>query len=318
MRVGIVMDPLERIHFAKDSTLGICLLAQQYGWRLEYIPAVSLESLDGAPRASAAPLKVFDNQDTFYRLGDFNPQWLADYDLLLMRQDPPVDQRYSYHLMLLASAARQGVLVANNPDELLARNEKLGANEFPEFSPPSLVSSDIDTLRAFAARQGEVIVKPLDGMGGRGIFHLRKNDRNTGVVFETLSSHGSQLIMAQGFIPQVREGDKRIFLFDGEPWPWCLARIPQTHEARANLATGGRGETRELTVRDREIAEGVGKKLKGKGLFFVGLDVIGDYLTEVNITSPTGVREVLRDTGENPLEKLLEVINVSLKKPVAT
>ena len=300
------MDPIARVQFAKDTTLGICMLAQQYGWQVDYLPASSLESVQGVPRARAAALRVFDSPDNFYQLGNSKHTWLADYDLLLMRQDPPVDQRYTYHLMLLARAAEQGVLVANNPQQLLLRNEKLGIDEFPQFTVPTLVSSDKNALATFAQEQGEIVVKPLDGMGGRGIFHLQPNDHNSNSVFETLSNYGKQLIMAQRYVPQITQGDKRIFLFDGKPWHWCLARIPQAHETRANLAAGGRGEVRQLTQRDLKIATDVGAHLAGKGLYFVGLDVIGDYLSEINITSPTGAREMLRESGENPLEALLE------------
>ena len=312
MRVGMVMDPIERIHFAKDTTLGMCFVAQSYGWDIDYIPAKTLEIVSGQPQARAAKLTVYDNPERYYQAEPFATCSLLDYDLLVMRQDPPVDQRYTYHLMVLRLAASKGVTVANNPNEILHRNEKLGIAEFPELSPPSLVSSDILSLRAFAADHRDVIAKPLDGMGGKGIFLLRHKDPNINSVFETLTDQGNELIMVQQYIPQVRDGDKRIFLFNGEPWPWCLARIPQDGEVRANLAAGGRGETRKLTERDAKIATQVGDAIRDMGLYFVGLDVIGDYLTEINITSPTGAREMLRDTNVNPLEKFFAVVTASL------
>jgi len=227
---------------------------------------------------------------------------------VLMRTDPPVDADYLHDTHILSLAQSEGVLVVNDPQGLRDLNEKLAALLFPQCCPPTLISRNAAELRAFVAEQGHCVLKPLDGMGGRSIFQARAGDANLNVILETLTENGQHLALAQRYLPEIRDGDKRILLVDGEPMPYCLARIPQGDEFRGNLAAGGRGEGRPLSERDRWIAAQVGPELKRRGMMFVGLDVIGDYLTEVNVTSPTCVRELDHEFGLNIAATLFDAI----------
>jgi glutathione synthase len=306
--VAVVMDPIGKIKIGKDTSFAMMLEAQRRGHRLHYVLPGGLW-LDGArPMASMAPVQVREDPVDWYTLGPATDQPVAGMDVVLMRTDPPVDDQYLYATHILSLAQAQGVLVANDPRGLRDLNEKLGALLFPQCCPPTRVSRCADKLREFVAEHGEAVLKPLDGMGGRSIFRVRAGDPNLNVILETLTDGGRQLALAQRFLPEISLGDKRILLVDGEPVPYCLARIPQGDEFRGNLAAGGRGEGRPLSDRDRWIAAQVGPELRARGMLFVGLDVIGDYLTEVNVTSPTCVRELDAQFGLNIAGQLFDAI----------
>ena len=292
IRIGIVMDPISRISYKKDSSLAMLLAAQARDWELLYMEPADLYLEDGRAMARMASLKVHADPAHWYDLGESTSAALDSLDAILMRKDPPFDNEFLYATHILEAAERAGVLVVNRPASLRDCNEKLYATQFPQCTPPNVVSRRADILRAFAREHRDVILKPLDGMGGSMIFRIRENDPNLSVIIETLTRHGEQQIMAQRYLPEIADGDKRILMIEGEPVPYCLARIPQQGETRGNLAAGGRGEARPLSERDRWIAAQVGPALRERGLMFVGLDVIGDYLTEINVTSPTCIREI--------------------------
>ena len=292
VRLGIVMDPIDRISFKKDSSLARLLSAQSRGWSLFYMEQQDLYQLAGQARARMRSLQVFDNPQHWFELGDEIDEPLSDLTVILMRKDPPFDNEFVYSTYLLEQAEAAGSLVVNSPQSLRDCNEKLFATMFPQCTPATLVSRRPDILREFAKQQRDIILKPLDGMGGSSIFRHREDDPNLSVILETLTAHGTQQIMAQQYLPAIKDGDKRILMIDGEPVPYCLARIPAAGETRGNLAAGGRGEARPLTDKDRWIAEQIGPELRKRGLLFVGLDVIGEHLTEINVTSPTCIREI--------------------------
>jgi len=314
VKVGIVMDPIEAITYKKDSSLAMLWAAQNKGWELHYMEQRHLFLRDGKARAKMAPLTVAMDPDNWFTRGDYVSRDLAELDVILMRKDPPFDNEFIYSTHLLAMAESEGTLIVNRTQSLRDFNEKLFATHFPQCCPPVLVTRDADLLREFHAEHKNVIFKPLDGMGGASIFHIREEGTNLGVIIETLTAHGSETIMAQKYIPEIVDGDKRILMINGEPVPYALARIPMAGETRGNLAAGGRGEGRPLTDRDHWIAAQVGPTLKEKGLLFVGLDVIGDYLTEINVTSPTCIREL--DTQFN-LDIGMELMNC-IEKELAT
>ena len=306
LKLGVVMDPIGSIHYKKDTTLALLWAAQDRGWVLFHIAPDGL-FLDGdAPMATAQPLTVHHNPEHWYDLGDTVTLSLAELDVVLMRKDPPFDMEYIYATYLLERAEQQGALVVNRCQSLRDCNEKLFATEFPQCCPPLLVSRDMDRLRAFHAQHGDVIFKPLDGMGGSAIFRAKPDDPNISVILETLTHLGRQTIMAQQYLPDIKEGDKRILMINGEAVPWCLARVPLAGESRGNLAAGGAGRVQALTERDQWIASQVGPTLRDRGLYFVGLDVIGDYLTEINVTSPTCLREIEAESGLDIAGQLLD------------
>ena len=306
--VAVVMDPIGKIKIGKDTSFAMMLEAQRRGHRLHYVVPGGL-SLDGArPMARLAPVQVRDDPADWYSLGPVSARPLAEMGVVLMRTDPPVDADYLHDSHILSLAQDAGTLVVNDPRGLRDLNEKLGALLFPQCCPPTRVSRDAAELKAFVAEHGEAVLKPLDGMGGRSIFRVRAGDPNLNVILETLTEGGRHLALAQRYLPEITDGDKRILLIDGEPVPYCLARIPQGDEFRGNLAAGGRGEGRPLSDRDRWIAAQVGPELKRRGMLFVGLDVIGDWLTEVNVTSPTCVRELDAQFGLNIAGQLFDVI----------
>jgi len=313
IRLGIVMDPIASISYKKDSSLAMLLAAQERGWSLFYMEQRDLYLGAGQARAQMRPLKVFADPARWFELGDEQDSALNELDVILMRKDPPFDMEFVYSTYLLEQAEREGVLIVNKPQSLRDCNEKLFATQFPQCMAPTLVSRRADILRAFAATHGDVILKPLDGMGGASVFRHRQGDPNLSVILETLTQHGHQQIMAQAYLPQIVDGDKRILMIDGEPVPYCLARIPASGETRGNLAAGGRGEARPLTERDRWIAAQVGPTLREKGLLFVGLDVIGDSLTEINVTSPTCIREIDAAYNTHIGGKLMDAIDRKLK-----
>ena len=313
LSVAVLMDPIRAIKIAKDTTFAMLLEAQRRGHNLFYMEQGDLALRDGAAHARLAPLSVRDDPAGWFELGP--PQWrdLRGIDLVLMRKDPPVDAQFIYDTMVLEAAQRDGVQVVNDPRALRDCNEKVFALHFPQCMAPTLVARDPAELRRFVAEHGEVVLKPLDGMGGRGIFRAKAGDPNLNSMLETLiggnsGGQGRQFTVAQKFIPQISAGDKRVLLIDGEPVPYALARIPQGDEFRGNLAAGGRGEGVPLSERDRWIAAQVGPELRRRGLRFVGLDVIGDYLTEINVTSPTCVRELDAQFGLNIAGMLFDAI----------
>jgi glutathione synthase len=291
-RLGVVMDPIAAITPKKDTTLALLLAAQRRGWTLEYMELDDLYLADGVACARRRALHVDDRANDWWEFGAGHDGPLSALDAVLMRKDPPVDAEFIHATQLLELAERDGVLVANRPASLRDCNEKLFAQWFPTLCPPTLVSRDLTRLRRFVAETGQAVVKPLDAMGGRGVFVLGPDDPNTGSVLESLTDGGQRQIMAQAYLPAIAQGDKRVLLVDGEPVPYALARIPAPGESRGNLAAGGRGEGRPLDAHDRAIAAAVGPELKRRGLLLVGLDVIGDKLTEINVTSPTCAREL--------------------------
>ncbi|MES2870819.1 MAG: glutathione synthase [Pseudomonadota bacterium] len=312
VRVGIVMDPIAGISYKKDSSLAMLLAAQDRGWTLFYMEQQDLYLNEGKARARMKPLKVFANPEKWFELEAETDTALSDLDVILMRKDPPFDMEFVYSTYLLEQAERDGVLIVNKPQSLRDCNEKLFATQFTQCTPPTVVSRRADVLREFATLHGDVILKPLDGMGGTSIFRHRVGDPNLSVILETLTANGTQQIMAQGYLPAIKDGDKRILMIDGEPVPYCLARIPAHGETRGNLAAGGRGEARPLSDKDRWIAAQVGPTLREKGLLFVGLDVIGEHLTEINVTSPTCIREIDNAYGTNIGALLMDAIERKL------
>ncbi|MEH6627574.1 MAG: glutathione synthase [Motiliproteus sp.] len=308
LKIGVVMDPIESISYKKDSTLAMLWAAQGRGWELFYMEQADLYSRDGIAKGRMAPLTVARDPQKWFERGEYDSRPLADLDVILMRKDPPFDNEFIYSTYLLEQAEQEGTLIVNRTQSLRDCNEKLFATQFPQCCPPVLVSRSPALLKAFHQEQGDVIFKPLDGMGGASIFRVQEGDPNLNVILETLTNHGGQQIMAQRFIPEIKTGDKRILMIDGEPVDYCLARIPTGNETRGNLAAGGRGEGRALSDRDRWICEQVAPTLKEKGLLFVGLDVIGDYLTEINVTSPTCIRELNDQFDLDIAGQLMDVI----------
>jgi glutathione synthase len=292
IRLGVVMDPIESINIKKDTTMAMLWAASDRGWQLSYMRQQDLYQSGGEPRARVRPLEVFRDTDDYYQLGEAEDINLGELDVILMRKDPPFDNEFIYSTYILEAAERLGTLVVNKPQSLRDCNEKMFATQFPECCPPLVVSRDNEILRDFHRQHKDVIFKPLDGMGGTSIFRVKENDPNLGVILETLTDFGGQSIMAQRFLSDITKGDKRILLVDGEPVDYCLARIPSQGETRGNLAAGGTGRAQPITEHDRWIANQIGPTLREKGLLFVGIDVIGDYLTEINVTSPTCVREI--------------------------
>jgi len=313
VKVGIVMDPIGAIHYKKDTSLAMLLAAQSRGWDLMYMEMPDLYIRDGQARARVRPLSVAADPENWYRLGEASDVALDSMDVILMRKDPPVDAEFLVATWLLEMAERAGTLVVNPPAALRDCNEKLFATWFTQCIPPLVVSRDAARLREFHAEHQDIVLKPLDEMGGRSVFRVREGGDNLGVIIETLTRDGQRQIMAQKYLPEIVQGDKRILLIDGEPVPYALARIPSAGEHRGNLAAGGRGEGRLLTDRDRWIVEQVQPMIRERGLLFVGLDVIGDYLTEINVTSPTCVRELDREYDLDISGQLMDVIERRLK-----
>ena len=292
VNLAVVMDPIQGISVKKDSTLAMLLAAQNRDWQITYIEQPGLYLDDGIAMAETRSLSVADDPSNWFTLGELKHQALSEFDVILMRKDPPFDNEYIYSTYILEVAERQGVLIVNKPQSLRDCNEKVFATQFPQCCTPVLVTSSSTLLRKFYAEHEDVIFKPLEGMGGSSIFRIKPGDPNLSVIIETLTDFGKRQIMAQKFIPEIVSGDKRILMIDGKPVDYALARIPAPNETRGNLAAGGSSKGIPLTDRDRWICEQVGPTLQEKGLIFVGLDVIGDYLTEINVTSPTCIREL--------------------------
>ena len=307
-RLAVVMDPIGSINFHKDSTLAMLWEAQARGWTLYYMEQPDLYWETGTARARRRPLTVYKDPQRWFELGAPQEAPLADVDVILMRKDPPFDLEYIYTTYLLEHAEAGGALVVNRARSLRDANEKFYATWFPQCLPPTLITREHARLRAFLTGQQEIVVKPLDGMGGASVFRVGANDTNANVIFETLTQRGTRQVMAQRYLPEIRAGDKRILLIDGEPIPYALARIPAAGDNRGNLAAGGTGTGVALSARDRWICGEVGPKLREAGLLFVGLDVIGDYLTEINVTSPTCIRELDKQYGLNISATLLDAV----------
>ena len=315
IKLGVVMDPIGTINVQKDSTLPMLLAAQQRGWELYYMEQADLFLQDSRCYARLARLSVTADENDWFSLSNEHTAPLDELDIVLMRKDPPVDLEFIYTTFLLERAEADGVLIVNKPASLRNANEKLFTAWFPECCAPTRVSRDMQRLREFADEHGDIVVKPLNGMGGASVFRIRKDDPNLSVIPETITDNGMQSAMAQRYIPEITHGDKRILMIDGEPFPHALARIPAAGESRGNLAAGGTGKGIDLSDRDRWICEQVGPTLREQGLIFVGLDVIGDYLTEINVTSPTCIRELDRFYKTDIAGQLIDAINARLGSP---
>jgi len=308
IKVGIVMDPISDVKIQKDSSFAMLLEAQSRGWELYYMEMKDLHLENGRSFATTKKLTVQREEGNFYQLEEAVDHPLADLDVVLMRKDPPFDTEFVYATYLLERAEDEGCLIVNKPQSLRDANEKLFTAWFSEFTPTTLVTRSSEKIRAFHDKHKDVILKPLDGMGGASIFRIKEKDANLGVIIETLTEHETRYTMAQAFIPDIKDGDKRILIVDGEPMPYSPARIPAKGETRGNLAAGGRGVAQPLSESDWHIANTIGPTLKEKGLIFVGLDVIGDKVTEINVTSPTCIQEIDNAYGTNIAGKLMDAI----------
>jgi glutathione synthase len=297
MKIAFLADPLSGFKIYKDSTFAMMREAARRGHRIFAFEQRHMVLENGIVTADVAEITLTGDPDQWYRVGAQQITRLSEFDAVIERKDPPFDMEYVYGTQLLDLAEAQGARVFNKPSAIRDHNEKLSIAQFPQFTSPTLVSSDQARLRDFHAQHGDVIFKPLDGMGGAGIFRIKDDGMNLGSVIETLTELGTRTIMAQKYIPAIVHGDKRILVIDGQPVPFALARIPQAGEVRGNLAAGGMGRAQPLTARDREIAEAIGPTLAARGLLLVGLDVIGDFLTEVNVTSPTCFQEITDQSG---------------------
>jgi glutathione synthase len=297
MKLAIILDPLESIKTYKDSTYAVMRAAHARGHALHVMEQCDVVLADGKVAAFARRLEMLDDELHWHTLEA--PAWhsLNDFDGVLMRKDPPFDMEYIYSTYLLELAEEQGARIFNRPQAVRDFNEKLSTAKFPEFMPPTLVTRQEALIREFIEKHGDIILKPLDAMGGSSVFRIHRHDPNLNVIIETMTLLGTRTVMAQRYIPEIAQGDKRILLIDGEPVPYALARIPKAGETRGNLAAGGKGVAQPLSARDREIAAALGPTLRQAGLFLVGLDVIGDWLTEINVTSPTGMQEIASQTG---------------------
>lgn len=307
-RIGVVMDPIESITPKKDSTLAMLLEASKRGAEIHYMRQRDLRLEAGRALARSRLLSVFDDPARWFELGAAREIALGDLDVVLMRKDPPFDMEYIYTSYILERAELAGALVVNRPQSLRDMNEKAYTAWFADCAPLTLITRSMSDIRAFLAEHHRIVVKPLDGMGGRSVFVIAEGDRNANVIMETLTDHGRRFAVAQVFVPEISAGDKRILLVDGEPVPYALARVPSAHDYRGNLVMGAQGKGQPLSERDRFICSRVGPVLKEEGVLFAGIDVIGDYLTEINVTSPTGIRELDREYGLNIAGSLFDAI----------
>ncbi|WP_334187951.1 glutathione synthase [Noviherbaspirillum sp.] len=297
MKFAFLADPLDTFKTYKDTTYAMMAEAGRRGHEVYAFQQKDMALEDGVVSAAIARVTLTGDEDAWYKTHAPAVMKLGEFDAVLVRKDPPFDMEYVYLTYLLELAEAQGARIVNRPEAIRSHNEKLAIAQFPQFTSPTLVTSDTEKVRAFHALHKDVILKPLDGMGGAGIFRVKQDGMNLGSIIETLTDNGSRTIMAQRFIPEIDKGDKRILLIGGQVVPFCLARIPQNGEVRGNLAAGGLGVAQPISARDREIGEALGPVLSGRGLLLVGLDVIGDYLTEVNVTSPTCFQEIKQQTG---------------------
>lgn len=313
MRLLFVVDPPETFKTYKDSTYAMMVEADKRGHQIHICLQEDLLLAGGFVHAHASRLSLTGSKPDWFTLEPALREKLPAFDAVIMRKDPPFDMEYFYSTHLLERALLQGAKVYNHPGAIRSHSEKLSIAEFPQFTAPTLVTRRGDELRAFVAEHGQSVFKPLDGMGGMGIFKIGENEPNLSVIIETLGKDGHETIMAQKYLPAIKDGDKRILVIAGKPVPYCLARIPKAGETRGNLAAGGTGVARELTARDREIAETLGPILWSRGLLLVGLDVIGENLTEINVTSPTCFQEITQQTGFNVAGMFIDAVEAASK-----
>jgi glutathione synthase len=308
VKLAIILDPLEHIKTYKDSTYAMMREAAARDHELFVLEQQDLMLKNDQVMGVARALTILNDEKKWYVVSEPETLPLNHFDAVLMRKDPPFDMEYVYSTYLLELAEEQGARVFNRPAAIRDYNEKLAVGKFPEFTPPTLVTRQAPRLREFIAEHQDSVLKPLDGMGGQGVFRVRAGDANVNVIIETLTQDGARTIMAQRYIPEIVKGDKRVLIIDGEPVPYSLARIPGQGDIRGNLARGASGVAQPLTAREREIAAALGPKLKAQGLLLVGLDVIGDYLTEINVTSPTCMQEIHQQTGFNAAAMMIEAL----------
>jgi glutathione synthase len=313
LKLAIILDPLESLKTCKDSTYAMMREAHARGHALYVMEQHELILSEGKVKAHARRLELVDEDLKWFSLQEAAWHELTDFDVTLMRKDPPFDMEYIYSTYLLELAEAQGARILNRPEAVRDFNEKLSTAKFPQFMPPTLVTRQEDLIRGFIDQHGDIILKPLDAMGGSSIFRIRQHDPNLNVIIETMTQLGTRTVMAQRFIPEIAQGDKRILLINGEPVPYALARIPQGGETRGNLAAGGKGVAQPLSENDWKIADTLGPKLREQGLFLVGLDVIGDYLTEINVTSPTGFQEITAQSGFNVAGMFVDALEKTVR-----
>ena len=314
VRLGVVMDPISTLLYDFDSTLAMLFEAQKRNWEIHYFEQIDLFVRDGVPFGRSHRLKIYQDMSDWYELYDPTILELAKLDVILMRKDPPFNDQYIYTTYLLELAEKLGVSVINRPQALRDANEKFFVTQFPQCAPPTLVTQSVERLKEFWHEHDDIVCKPLYGMGGASVFHLKKNDANAQAIFDLLTHHNSLYMMAQKFIPEIAAGDKRIILINGKAVPYALARIPQGDDWRGNMAVGAKPSVQPLSARDQWICDEVGPVLREKGLYFVGIDVIGDYLTEINSTSPTGIRELEASAHINVSEMFLDEVEALIKR----
>ena len=311
MKLAVVMDPIERIKPEKDGTLDLLLSAQSFGYEVTRFHSEELKIIDGRPLGIGRSITVNDDVKNWFAYGTENEFCLSDFDVILMRKDPPFDMEYIYATYILDLAKMGGAKVINDPSAIRNLNEKVSITMFPSVTPPTLVTSNQSDLESFLSQQEKIVVKPLDGMGGRSIFIVEKGEPNTKTIFEEMTRNNSKTIMAQKYIPEIKDGDKRIHLVFGNHVDMALARVPSEKDHRGNLVMGAVGEVRKLTQRDIEICKTIGETLLKGGVYFAGIDVIGDYLSEINITSPTGMREISKNSDVNVSDRFFEALQKS-------
>ena len=311
MKLAVVMDPIERIKPEKDGTLDLLLSAQSFGYEVTRFHSEELKIIDGRPLGIGRSITLNDDVKNWFAYGTENEFCLSDFDVILMRKDPPFDMEYIYATYILDLAKMGGAKVINDPSAIRNLNEKVSITMFPSVTPPTLVTSNQSDLESFLNQQEKIVVKPLDGMGGRSIFIVEKGEPNTNTIFEEMTRNNSKTIMAQKYIPEIKDGDKRIHLVFGNHVDMALARVPSEEDHRGNLVMGAVGEVRKLTQRDIEICKTIGGTLLKGGVYFAGIDVIGDYLSEINITSPTGMREISKNSDVNVSDRFFEALQKS-------
>ena len=311
MKLAVVMDPIERIKPEKDGTLDLLLSAQSFGYEVTRFHSEELKIIDGRPLGIGRSITLNDDVKNWFAYGTENEFCLSDFDVILMRKDPPFDMEYIYATYILDLAKMGGAKVINDPSAIRNLNEKVSITMFPSVTPPTLVTSNQSDLESFLNQQEKIVVKPLDGMGGRSIFIVEKGEPNTNTIFEEMTRDNSKTIMAQKYIPEIKDGDKRIHLVFGNHVDMALARVPSEKDHRGNLVMGAVGEVRKLTQRDIEICKTIGGALLKGGVYFAGIDVIGDYLSEINITSPTGMREISKNSDVNVSDRFFEALQKS-------
>ncbi len=312
MKLGIVMDPISKINIKKDSSFAMLLEAQSRKHEIHYMQALDVQTINGEVIGDTKKIKLQDDADNWFEFADKQTINLSELDVILIRNDPPFDSNYLYLTQMLEQVENTGTQVVNKPSAIRDYNEKLAINLFADLAPPSLVSSKIEKIKQFLDQHKKIVIKPLDSMGGNSIFVVKKNDNNANVIFETMTIGNTKPVMVQKFIPQISQGDKRILIIDGKPVPYSLARIPGKDDFRGNLAKGASAVGKKLNKKEIMICDALSSFLKKQGLMFVGIDIIGDYLTEINVTSPTGIRELDKMFDLNIASLLFDAIETRL------